>query len=149
MVQCNKKVKPIDNFEIFPAEPKQKMISAGTSVKRQIIHSDDLRTHILIESVITLKFRLLVRDKQIEHDVWLGRHQFYYARIETPYRENHPDYNVYTFKIRTPDGEVLTSKDFQRSYTNFTDCSDFVIKWIKEEINNGKKLKESSHPIPE
>ena len=91
--------------------------------------------------MITLKFRLLVRDKQIEHDVWLGRHQFYYARIETPYRENHSDYNVYFFKIRTPAGDVLTSEDFQLNFTNFTDCHDYVIKWIKEEIKNGKNSK--------
>ena len=92
-----------------------------------------------------LKFRLLVRDKQIDYDVWLGRHHFYYARIETPYIENHPNYNVYTFKTRTPAGEVLTSGDFKRNFTNYTDCHDYVIKWIKDAIENEKKLKESSH----
>jgi len=46
MVQYNKKVKPVDNFEIFPAESKLKKDFGWASVKRQIVHSEDLRTHI-------------------------------------------------------------------------------------------------------
>lgn len=85
-----------------------------------------------------MHFQLLTRDKRIDYDIWQGRHQFYYARIEKPYKKDHPDYKLYTFKIRKPCGEVLTSELLNQSFTNLEDCRDFIFKWIKKDLKSLK-----------
>lgn len=82
-----------------------------------------------------MKFRLQKRELRGENDIWRGKYRNYYAIIETPFRDNHPDFGVYSFRIRTPERTFVDSNALFLKFELFDVCKEYVIKWIENKTN--------------
>lgn len=81
-----------------------------------------------------MKFILRKNTIPTSYTVWSGRKQNYNALIEKPNDEHHPDFKLYLFKIRTPEGLVIHSDELNQKFYSLEECQIFISNWVDESL---------------